>query len=90
MKTTLYWRPCPFFCPTLPGYFRSWADLMTERARVAGPVTIDVPVATPLPRGTHDLSGVSVHVSEDNVIETEGEPGARCDVGCWVDRGRLT
>ena len=79
MTRTLYWRPCPFFCPNEPDYFRSWAALMAERTIVDGLVTIDVPSSTPLPCGTHDLTGCSVHVSDDNVIFLDGEAGARCE-----------
>ena len=74
----LFWRPCPFFCPPLPDYFKSWVQLMAARSRIAGPVVIDIPEAAPFPRGTHDLSGVIIHVSETNRVTVEGEPGARC------------
>lgn len=77
MIRTLYWRPCPYFCPDSPDHFRSWAMLMAARAGVDGPVTIDVPEAAPFPRGTHDLSEVSITVTECRVI-VGGIPGARC------------
>jgi len=77
MNRTLYWRPCPYFCPDSPDHFRSWAALMAARAGVDGPVTLDVPEAVPFPRGTHDLSGVSITVTEC-AATVRGVPGTRC------------
>ena len=87
MNRTLYWRPCPFFCPESPDHFRSWETLMTACAGIDGPVTLDVPESTPFPRGTHDLSGVSITVTECRVT-VRGVPGARCaedDLRCTCD-----
>lgn len=79
-RRTLYWRPCPFFCPAEEGYFRSWADLMAEASRSRSGVTIDVPESVPFPRGTHDLSGVHLTVTPNDEIRLEGDDaGARCD-----------
>jgi hypothetical protein len=77
--TTLYWRPCPFYCPPAPNWYRSWADIMNARAAIPGPVQIDIPEGTPFPRGVHDLSGCHLVITEANVIEAIGEPGARCN-----------
>lgn len=78
---TIYWRPCPFFCPDLPGYFRSWADLMVEKERLCAngePITIDVPEGTPFPRGTHDMRGSYVDCTGDLPQIVGDDPGSRC------------
>lgn len=77
-QRTLYWRPCPYFCLDSPDHFRSWTMLMAARASIDGPVTIDVPEAAPFPRGTHDLSGVSITVTDVRAV-VHGVPGARCE-----------
>jgi hypothetical protein len=76
----LHWRPCPFFCPIHPDYFRSWADMMTEAAKLRGQgVAIDVPESAPIPRGLHDLSGIYVEVTPDNGVHFHGDDaGSRC------------
>ena len=56
-KLTLHYRPCPFFCPNEPGYFRSWADLSNAVARHDGLVAIDAP-SRDFARGRWAFSGV--------------------------------
>src|SRR6202142_670788 len=90
---TLYWRPCPFFCPEAPDYFRSWASLMLEVASIKGPITIDVPEATPFPRGRWELRGSSIIVSELTKRDVIRSPGRRIHYAgrlTWVRRGTRT
>jgi hypothetical protein len=75
--TVLHWRPCPFYCPDEPLYFRKWTELAEAMTQHKGTVTVDMPPARPFPRGTHDNTGLDLRVTATGVQIT-GAAGARC------------
>ena len=89
-----YWRPCPFFCPESPDHFRSWALLMLEAHSIDGPVSIDLPESTPLPRGTWDFKNASIIVTAPAAeLTVAAVVGRRVHyAGCltWFRRGTRT